>query len=224
MELEPPSALRGKIRRNAAEDRRWSTVGEEQVQGLGLRSLGNFTIWVGNWKCWVNIPIYSQWNSHLIGIMIINNPMVLLIIIPMKNGYFIGNINPTFSDKPIFCHADAHGTALTGAGAGIDPTSGGRWGWDMMEYGTGADGWNLDHSTGIIWNPHRNWEDDCDFEEISDVYIFDHSCLYCILLRYLSEVKQAAKLLESASPVIGPVISPVFTRAGRLPTKIGLPT
>ena len=30
------------------------------------------------------------------------NPMVLLIIIPMKNGYFIGNINPTFSDKPIF--------------------------------------------------------------------------------------------------------------------------
>ena len=27
------------------------------------------------------------------------NPMVLLIIIPM-NGYFIGNINPTFSDKP----------------------------------------------------------------------------------------------------------------------------
>ena len=28
-------------------------------------------------------------------------PMVLLIIIPMKNGYFIGKINPTFSDKPI---------------------------------------------------------------------------------------------------------------------------
>ena len=27
-------------------------------------------------------------------------PMVLLIIIPMKNGYFIGNINPTFSDEP----------------------------------------------------------------------------------------------------------------------------
>ena len=32
------------------------------------------------------------------------NPMVLLIIIPMKNGYFIGNINPTFSDKPIWFH------------------------------------------------------------------------------------------------------------------------
>ena len=28
------------------------------------------------------------------------NPMVLLIIIPFLNGYFIGNINPTFSDKP----------------------------------------------------------------------------------------------------------------------------
>ena len=28
------------------------------------------------------------------------NPMVLLIIIPMKNGYFIGKINPTFSDTP----------------------------------------------------------------------------------------------------------------------------
>ena len=29
------------------------------------------------------------------------NPMVLLIIIPFLNGYFIGNINPTFSDKVI---------------------------------------------------------------------------------------------------------------------------
>ena len=28
--------------------------------------------------------------------------MVLLIIIPFLNGYFIGNINPTFSDKPIY--------------------------------------------------------------------------------------------------------------------------
>ena len=28
--------------------------------------------------------------------------MVLLIIIPTSNGYFIGNINPTFSDKPIY--------------------------------------------------------------------------------------------------------------------------
>ena len=31
------------------------------------------------------------------------NPMVFMIIIPMKNGYFIGNINPTFSDKPNSC-------------------------------------------------------------------------------------------------------------------------
>ena len=30
------------------------------------------------------------------------NPMVLLIMIPMNNGYFIGNINPTFSDIPIY--------------------------------------------------------------------------------------------------------------------------
>ena len=30
------------------------------------------------------------------------NPMVLLIIIPMKNGYFIGKIYTPFSDKPIF--------------------------------------------------------------------------------------------------------------------------
>ena len=29
--------------------------------------------------------------------------MVLLIIIPMKNGYFIGNINPTFSGPNPFC-------------------------------------------------------------------------------------------------------------------------
>ena len=28
--------------------------------------------------------------------------MVLLIIIPFLNGYFIGNINPTFSDKPVY--------------------------------------------------------------------------------------------------------------------------
>ena len=30
--------------------------------------------------------------------------MVLLIIIPMKNGYFIGKINPTFSDKPKYSY------------------------------------------------------------------------------------------------------------------------
>ena len=32
------------------------------------------------------------------------HPMVLLIIIPFLNGYFIGNINPTFSDKPKYDH------------------------------------------------------------------------------------------------------------------------
>ena len=30
--------------------------------------------------------------------------MVLLIIIPFLNGYFIGKINPTFSDKPTWLH------------------------------------------------------------------------------------------------------------------------
>ena len=35
-------------------------------------------------------------------------PMVLLIIIPMKNGYFIGNINPTFSDLSIFSRHFCH--------------------------------------------------------------------------------------------------------------------
>ena len=45
-------------------------------------------------------------------------PMVLLIIIPMKNGYFIGNINPTFSDKPTWPFrwgiAEAFVTYVTG--------------------------------------------------------------------------------------------------------------
>ena len=35
------------------------------------------------------------------------NPMVFMIIIPFLNGYFIGNINPTFSDKPIFLNGFA---------------------------------------------------------------------------------------------------------------------
>ena len=37
--------------------------------------------------------------------------MVLLIIIPFLNGYFIGNINPTFSDKHIYIldpHVNSH--------------------------------------------------------------------------------------------------------------------
>ena len=36
--------------------------------------------------------------------------MVLLIIIPMKNGYFTGKINPTFSDKPT-CFFAKHETS-----------------------------------------------------------------------------------------------------------------
>ena len=37
------------------------------------------------------------------------NPMVLLIIIPMKNGYFIGNMYTLFSDKPIWLKILHHG-------------------------------------------------------------------------------------------------------------------
>ena len=35
------------------------------------------------------------------------HPMVLLIMIPITNGYFIGNINPTFSDKPTSFYAQS---------------------------------------------------------------------------------------------------------------------
>ena len=34
--------------------------------------------------------------------------MVLLIIIPMKNCYFIGNISPTFSDEPIYIYINIY--------------------------------------------------------------------------------------------------------------------
>ena len=55
-----------------------------------FRVTRSVTVWYGFvWKCCVPL-----------------NPMVLLIIIPMKNGYFIGKINPTFSDKPIFSVAN----------------------------------------------------------------------------------------------------------------------
>ena len=38
--------------------------------------------------------------------------MVLLIIIPFLNGYFIGNINPTFSDKPKYIWVNFITTSL----------------------------------------------------------------------------------------------------------------
>ena len=66
----------------------------------------------GNWKSYTNRGLNGK-NIDKFGIVqqshvdvsensVSLNPMVLLIIIPMKNGYFIGNINPTFSDKPMF--------------------------------------------------------------------------------------------------------------------------
>ena len=56
-------------------------------------------MWLGNFirsSNWLPI-VYMGLSENSVPL----NPMVLLIIIPMKNGYFIGNINPTFSDTPI---------------------------------------------------------------------------------------------------------------------------
>ena len=50
--------------------------------------------------------------------------MVLLIIIPFLNGYFIGKINPTFSDKP----------GWTVDGMGWDGMGWDGMGWDGMGY------------------------------------------------------------------------------------------
>ena len=52
-------------------------------------------------------------------------PMVLLIIIPFLNGYFIGNINPTFSDKPMSVSFEV-----------TYPQETGRWGSNLA--GTGS--------------------------------------------------------------------------------------
>ena len=46
------------------------------------------------------LPIFPLNNLGLSENSVPLHPMVLLIIIPFLNGYFIGNINPTFSDKP----------------------------------------------------------------------------------------------------------------------------
>ena len=39
-----------------------------------------------------------------------------MIIIPMKNGYFIGKINPTFSDKPTLTNLDFSDETLQKSG------------------------------------------------------------------------------------------------------------
>ena len=74
--------------------------------------------WPGDSKIWIYLGLFTSMLKIIIKLIIRIitdthlpkmgvsensvplNPMVLLIIIPMKNGYFIGNINPTFSDKP----------------------------------------------------------------------------------------------------------------------------
>ena len=53
--------------------------------GMG-QNPGTFCSPQNSWDLWMFIPL---------------NPMVLLIIIPMKNGYFIGKINPIFRQTHI---------------------------------------------------------------------------------------------------------------------------
>ena len=58
------------------------------------------------WDLPVFLAVFPMYLAHIwvcLKIVYPLNPMVLLIIIPFLNGYFIGNINPTFSDKPISC-------------------------------------------------------------------------------------------------------------------------
>ena len=64
----------------------WKWLVPHCTQIVPLGEWGLINIWV----ClkMVSTPLY---------------PMVLLIIIPFWNGYFIGNINPTFSDKAMWC-------------------------------------------------------------------------------------------------------------------------
>ena len=77
----------------------WSMVMHPSMNGMPLFS-------------WVYKSLVTDWDNFKVSWFYMGvsensvslNPMVLLIIIPMKNGYFIGNINPTFSDKPTWFH------------------------------------------------------------------------------------------------------------------------
>ena len=60
--------------------------------------------WVCYWKCWL-VPHFPQWFSWSLSLLngynwVYNGIMVLLIIIPMKNGQLSLGIYPTFSDNP----------------------------------------------------------------------------------------------------------------------------
>ena len=94
--------------------------GLQDHAGVGIRHI-HLSRWGSHigfvWKCYENLDWYKNGIYILLLYNIITHisiwvclkmlctplcPMVLLIMIPMNNGHFIGNINPTFSDKPIF--------------------------------------------------------------------------------------------------------------------------
>ena len=68
---------------------------------------------LGPGNCWPNVTFsfhFPCFETSQLGVLLKmvstpKNPMVLLIIIPMKNCYFIGNIHEytLFSDKPNYC-------------------------------------------------------------------------------------------------------------------------
>ena len=97
-----------------------------RVEDLPESTVPQNPIWLSSYGCvW-------KWLVPL-------NPMVLLIIIPMKNGYFIANINPTFSDKPIFPIETAK-----------------CWGFPIFSGGTEPPLFNMcipELSVTIHWNP-----------------------------------------------------------------------
>ena len=103
--------LHGRIRLPPAGNRQNKRVvpsGEPTFcHGKSQFLIGKSTISMAIFNCYVSSPEgirVIHLFSHYIGVsenrLVPLNPMVLLIIIPMKNGYFIGNINPTFSDNP----------------------------------------------------------------------------------------------------------------------------
>ena len=87
---------RRKLRRGPG-DITWLVGGDWNIRKVGLLTYQNgcfmgFNGWLVVWNIWVCLKMVSTTLK----------PMVFMIIIPFLNGYFIGNINPTFSDKPIW--------------------------------------------------------------------------------------------------------------------------
>ena len=91
-------------------------------------------------------------------------PMVLLIIIPFLNGYFIGNINPTFSDKPTYWCLIGNGwewMGMDGNGWEWMGMDGNGWEWMGMDgNGMVINSYGLDHSLIVIisWMVYFYWD------------------------------------------------------------------